>query len=214
MIKVTIYSLLTTMVTGFKITGNINYEEAIRLFAEAFKDDPMNESIFENDNTRLEMVEAIYRFVVDCIVPEQKLNLKGAVKNKKIAGAVIFTDPENKREWTPYLIEEGRKLGEKTGEKYGRVIRDFVEHTFRYRPYVPHYYINELAVLPGYQGKGIGKSLMKYVEDLSVHHEKSKGVALDTTNPDNVPLYKHLGYKTTGKFRFHGLKGYSMFKKM
>jgi ribosomal protein S18 acetylase RimI-like enzyme len=189
-----------------------NNEKAVKLFAEAFKDDPMNVLIFKDESVRLEMVEAIYRFVVECIVPEQNLIMKGAVQNNILMGVIIFTEPENKREWTPYLIEEGKKLGLKTGEKYGKLIREFVTYTFRYRSREPHYYINELAVLPEYQGRGIGKMLLNYIENLSFNDKKSAGTALDTSNPDNVAFYQHLGYKVVGEFRFHGLKGFSMYK--
>jgi len=187
-------------------------ENAVKLFAKAFKNDPMNVLIFKEDSIRLDMVEAIYRFVVECIVPEQNLIMKGAVQNSILAGVIIYTEPGNKREWTPYLIEEGKKLGLKTGEKYGKLIREFVTYTFRYRPREPHYYINELAVLPEYQGRGIGKVLLNYVENLSLQGKKSAGTALDTSNPDNVAFYQHLGYKVVSEFRFHGLKGFSMYK--
>lgn len=197
----------------FEIKEIINFENAIKLFAEAFKDDPMNLLIFKDESNRLEMVEAIYRFVLSCIVPDQGLILKGLEYNGKLVGAVIITEPGNKREWTPFLIGEGEKLGFKTGEGYVKLIKEYVQKASRYRPAVPHFYINELAVSPEFQGKGYGKALMEYVENISGNHLLYRVIALDTSNPENVKFYERLGYEVTKKFRFHGIKGFSMAKK-
>jgi ribosomal protein S18 acetylase RimI-like enzyme len=201
------------MNTDFEIKDIINFENAIKIFADAFKDDPMNLLIFKKESNRLEMVEAIYRFVLSCIVPEQGLILKGLEYNGKLVGAVIITEPGNKREWTPFLIEEGKRLGLKTGDGYVKLIREYVQKTFKYRPKMPHFYINELAVSPEFQGKGYGKALMEYAENISGKHLSYRVIALDTSNPENVKFYERLGYEVTKKFRFHGIKGFSMVKK-
>lgn len=59
------------------------------------------------------------------------------------------------------------------------------------------YYIDTLAVNPSYQGKGIGKDLIKYVID---HAEKSgfDQVGLLVSNPDAKRLYEKLGFKKVG----------------
>jgi len=213
MIKITIFSLFNVMEINCKIIDVSRPENAIKIFAEAFKDDPMHLLIFEDDSNRLEKVEAIYRFVVSCIVPEQKLTLKGLEYNEKLAGVIIITEPGNKREWTPHLIEEGKKAGLITGENYGKIIREYYAKTLKYRYKKPHYYINELAVSPEFQGSGFGKEMMKYVENSSDNDVNSYGIALDTSNPKNVKYYENLGYKVNGKFRLHGIKGFSMFKR-
>jgi ribosomal protein S18 acetylase RimI-like enzyme len=94
------------------------------------------------------------------------------------------------------------------------LIREYVQKTFKYRPKMPHFYINELAVSPEFQGKGYGKVLMEYAENITNKNPFSNGIALDTSNPENVKFYERLGYEVTKKFRFHGIKGYSMMKKI
>jgi ribosomal protein S18 acetylase RimI-like enzyme len=200
------------VVTEFEIKDITDTEQAVKIFAEAFKDDPMNILIFEDDSTRYEMVETIYRFVVFYVVPEMKYELKGLEVDGELAGAVVFTTTDSRKEWSESLMGEGQKTGERTGERYGDMIREYYSKAIKNRPKAPHFYINEIAVNKEFQGRGYGKALLNYAESLSDSNPASTGVALDTSNPENIKFYEHLGYKLTKKFRFHGIKGYSMFK--
>lgn len=59
------------------------------------------------------------------------------------------------------------------------------------------YYIDTLAVNPSYQGKGIGKDLIKHV----ISHAEETGfdkVGLLVSNPDAKRLYEKLGFKKVG----------------
>ena len=200
------------MGTDFKITDIVDKEQAVKIFAEAFKDDPMNILIFDDGSTRYEMVEIIYRFVVFYVVPEMKYELKGLKVDGELAGAVIFTTTDSLKKWSESLMGEGQKTGERTGRRYGEMIREYYAKAIKNRPKAPHFYINEIAVKMDFQGRGYGKALLEYAENISDSIPASTGVALDTSNPENIKLYEHLGYKLTKKFRFHGIKGYSMFK--
>jgi ribosomal protein S18 acetylase RimI-like enzyme len=201
------------LATEFEIIDITDKKQAVKIFAEAFLYDPMNILIFEDESSRYEKVEAIYRFVVYFVVPEMDYKIKGLEVNSELAGVIIFTSSDNKKEWSEILISEGKKTSEKTGTRYSEMIREFYTKAVKNRPKTPHFYINELAVKNKYQGRGYGKALMNYVEEISRNDTFSIGVALDTSNPDNVKLYEHLEYKVTKKFRFYGINGYSMFKR-
>jgi ribosomal protein S18 acetylase RimI-like enzyme len=200
------------LVTEFEIKDITDKEQAVKIFAEAFKDDPMNILIFDDFSTRYEMVEIIYRFVVYYVVPEMKYELKGLEVDGKLAGAIVYTTTESSKEWSESLMAEGQKTGERTGRKYVDMIREYYSKAIKNRPKAPHFYINEIAVKKEFQGRGYGKALLEYAESICDSNQASTGVALDTSNPENIKLYEHLGYKLTKKFRFHGIKGYSMFK--
>jgi len=200
------------VVTEFEIKDIADKEQAVKIFAEAFKDDPMNILIFDDGSTRYEMVEIIYRFVVFYVVPEMKYELKGLEVDGKLAGAVVFTTTDSRKKWSESLMGEGQKTGERTGRRYGEMIREYYSKAIKNRPKAPHFYINEIAVKKEFQGRGYGKALLEYAESISDSIPASTGVALDTSNPENIKLYEHLGYKLTKKFRFHGIKGFSMFK--
>ncbi len=194
------------------ITEIKNTEQAIDIFSAAFENDPMHLLIFEDDSSRLEMVRAVYIFVVNHIAPGLNYKIKGIEINDNLIAVIIFTTPESKKEWTPELMKEGEKTGKITGERYVTMIREYASKAMANRPKEPHFYINELAVSHEHQRRGYGRALMEYVENLSNEQVLSTGIALDTSNPDNVKMYEHLGYKVTSEFKFHGIKGYSMFK--
>ncbi|RZL36386.1 MAG: GNAT family N-acetyltransferase, partial [Pedobacter sp.] len=67
------------------------------------------------------------------------------------------------------------------------------------------YYIDTLAVNPSYQGKGIGKDLIKYVID---HAENIgfKKIGLLVSNPDAKRLYEKLDFKKVGSRNLLGNK--------
>lgn len=58
------------------------------------------------------------------------------------------------------------------------------------------YYISTLAVLPEFQGMGIGSMLLAYAEDEARRADFKKcSLGVDIDNGRAVRLYKHLGYK-------------------
>jgi GNAT superfamily N-acetyltransferase len=59
---------------------------------------------------------------------------------------------------------------------------------------LPHYDLGILAVRPDWQGKGVGKAVLLAFLDLSDQDPASTGTALETANPDNLPIYDHFGF--------------------
>lgn len=60
-------------------------------------------------------------------------------------------------------------------------------------PKFPHWHLDPIAVLPKYQGKGVGSALMEYYCKLV---DKDNGCAyLETDKAENVPFYEKFGYK-------------------
>lgn len=65
-----------------------------------------------------------------------------------------------------------------------------------------HLYLDNLAVHPGHQGRGVGGKLMAFVESLAVDRGRCE-IRL-TTNPhmtENRAMYAHLGFVETGYSR-------------
>jgi ribosomal protein S18 acetylase RimI-like enzyme len=82
----------------------------------------------------------------------------------------------------------------------------------KHRPKKPHFYIVCVGVHPDYQGQGYGKKLIEYAHQLSEAHPTSGGTGLDTENPENVSVYKHLGFEVVETNPIHGLKMWTMFR--
>ncbi|NSW75505.1 MAG: GNAT family N-acetyltransferase [Candidatus Atribacteria bacterium] len=65
------------------------------------------------------------------------------------------------------------------------------------------YYLSNLAVYPQYQGQGIGKQLLFFIED-KARQKNLKCVELDVSaeNHRAIDFYHHLGYRVTEESRF------------
>ena len=57
----------------------------------------------------------------------------------------------------------------------------------------PHYYLDNLGVLPTAQGRGLSSQLLRPILDAA----DSRGMVAytDTVTPSNVPLYEHFGFQ-------------------
>jgi ribosomal protein S18 acetylase RimI-like enzyme len=82
----------------------------------------------------------------------------------------------------------------------------------RERPREPHYYLVMLAVDPRVRGRGLARALLEDLHTASGSHPESVGVGLDTSNPRNVKLYEHFGYRTIARLRVSGVETWCMFR--
>ena len=64
----------------------------------------------------------------------------------------------------------------------------------------PHYYLSSIGVRPQDQGKGFASNLIKPI--LLKVDQESMSVYLETLTPENVPIYKHFGFKIMEKVEF------------
>ncbi|MCU6710709.1 GNAT family N-acetyltransferase [Paenibacillus sp. J5C_2022] len=90
-----------------------------------------------------------------------------------------------------------------------RFLSDYSRMTRAVVPVLQHRYLTMIAVRREAQGCGLGKKLLLHV--LRTAEEVGMGVALDTENPDNVPLYEHFGFKLIKEIRVDGVTVYCMF---
>lgn len=67
--------------------------------------------------------------------------------------------------------------------------------------------INNLAISPSSQGKGYGKLLMKYAEDLAAEKGLKKlELYTNVKMVENLALYKKLGYQEVGRWEQDGFE--------
>ena len=60
-------------------------------------------------------------------------------------------------------------------------------------PDEPHWFLDHVGVDPDQQGRGVGGALVRL--GLGWSARDGAPAFLETTNPENVPLYKHLGFR-------------------
>jgi GNAT superfamily N-acetyltransferase len=187
---------------------------AVKIFSDAFSEDTLFRFAFPDAEQRYRLTGIMYEFVVYELVPMMRLKLKGLYVKEKLVAVGVYTTPESKTEWTKNLDKAINKMREKAKDESISMIGGYSMKSRKFKIEEPHFYFNELAVSPGEQGKGYGKAMFEYVESQCLKHPAAKGIGLDTPNPDNVKIYKHLGYKVTHKFKFFDLTGYTMYKKI
>lgn len=65
----------------------------------------------------------------------------------------------------------------------------------------PHYHLNMIGVRRAVRGRGLARTLLDAVHELSQSEPASTGVSLTTETPANLPLYEHFGYRRIGHAR-------------
>lgn len=80
------------------------------------------------------------------------------------------------------------------------------------RPKEPHHYLVCIGVRPEFQKKGFARKMLDHIHEKVDKGPKSIGIGLDTENPENVKLYKHLGYELISEKELGNFTIYCMFR--
>lgn len=76
-------------------------------------------------------------------------------------------------------------------------VNAYVQRTRRVAPSAPHHYLTMIGVTPSEHRRGWGKQMMQALIARAEGVPTSCGLALDTENPDNVPIYQRWGFVIT-----------------
>ena len=197
-----------------KTLSNAEFKCAVKIFTDAFANDTLFLFAFPQEKQRYRLTKIMYEFVVYEIVPLMNLKLKGLYDGGKLVSVCTFTTPESKTAWTEELAAAVDRMWKRAKNDSIKLIGDYSMKSRKFRINIPHIYFNELAVAPKQQGKGYGRKMFEYVGAQCRKHPAAGEVWLDTPNPKNVRIYKHLGYSVKHRFKFHNLTGYVMSKKI
>lgn len=91
-------------------------------------------------------------------------------------------------------------------------INQYMKRTSAARPKASHHYLVFIGVDPNHQRKGIGRYLLKYIDEIVERDTASIGIGLDTENPENVAFYEYLGYKKVKAVPLEAITLYCMFR--
>ena len=187
------------------------YEETAALIALAFAEDPLFRYLSGARG-------AAYRRHVRALVEmEVALHLAGGqplysiLQGGSLVGVAVVEEPGARRAYGAG-ISMLAQLWRQTGPL---VLLRSLRHLLRIatqRPREPHHRLSLIAVHPQAQGQGYGKALLTEVHAQVEAHPISRGTALDTENPRNVPLYEHFGYRVTHQTAAKPLTIWSMFR--
>lgn len=163
------------------------------LFQVAFIDDPGLQHICDHHRKGYERRLGVW---FGAILQMQLANCQpilGIKVNETYVACSILTAPHAKLQastlmrWTWIIITQAGF----------RCFWQTMRHIMKIAPYQPktgHYRLEFIAVHPDYQGKGYGRMLLDKIHQMSQSDAHSQGVWLETTLPDNIGLYVHVGY--------------------
>ncbi len=199
--------------TGFKIISlaSEHLTMASQLLSRAFLDDPITLYIFNgsiaSDDPRL---LDFHRF--SCTIRlEMDWPLIGVEKSQKLVAVASLTGPGD-FQWPDSLKKALANLRSCIGEDASSRLQTFAQIAEASRPSEPHIYLGFIGTDPREQGKGYGRALLDWIHEYSESHPISHGVALDTENAANVPIYEHFGYRVTNEHSIGELSVWCMFR--
>jgi ribosomal protein S18 acetylase RimI-like enzyme len=175
--------------------------DVYHVLAQAYTHNAAHIAIFGKDNFKSN--DLFFRQSMSCI--EKDLFI--ARTDDKIIGVAGFRKhPANAcagsrpLEFTAASLEAPESVIARLRER--RVIWDEME------PKEPHYHVGPVAVLPGYQGKGAGSTLMEYL--CGVMDEKPLMVYLETETVANLNFYARFGFRSVYETEIFGVPAYFM----
>lgn len=187
-------------------------ENAVEVLSVAMENDPLMRYIFRSQGeTYRQNLRDLFRF--SCEVRfELEWSVLGVRLGSKLVGVANLTEP-GEAEWPKSLSKKYESLKSAIGLDAIQRLERYSEITDGYRPPRPHFHVGVVGFIPEAQGKGFGRKLFLHIHTLSNRHSNSIGVALDTENSRNVPIYQHLGYKTTANTYIDDMQVWCMFRK-
>lgn len=183
-----------SLVTGAAIAE----AAALDVLTAAFADDPLIAHLLPGPR-RQERSRPFFAFLLakSRLLGEELIGLE---QSGRLLGVASVEQPGARR---PSLGQLGRfglaclRLLVKIGPRSFARLNGYMRATLAARPTTPHHYLVFIGVDPAAQGAGHGRRLLTAIHDRAAADPRSQGVALDTEQPANVPLYQRFGYQLT-----------------
>ena len=167
--------------------------ELARALSRAFYDDPPFMWMLPDERSRERRTRGLFK----TILRSHALKYGGvdvAVDGTAIVGGAIWLPPGR---WLPTGREQIRSLPGFTralGARLGPA-SELVGYMARHHPREQHWYLYAIGVDPVRQGKGAASALLR--SRLARSDEAGLPAYLESSKPENVPLYEHFGFEVT-----------------
>ncbi|KAI9566721.1 hypothetical protein HD554DRAFT_2114559 [Boletus coccyginus] len=154
---------------------------------------------------KLELIPDLFRSMTLACLIDGECYIATEVATQKIVGTALWFPP-GKHLWETEEIRESTglnvfldKLDQAAKEwwinEYQAEVGKFLDENYGPETAQESWWLNNIAVLPGYQGNGIGSSLCQRVLDKAASNE---AVGCCTDTEENVDFYKSLRFKVIG----------------
>jgi GNAT superfamily N-acetyltransferase len=167
--------------------------ELTRALSRAFYDDPPFIWMLPDEQSRERRARGLFK----TILRSHALKYGGvdvAADGTAIVGGAIWLPPGH---WRPTSGEQVRSLPGFTralGARLGPA-SELVANMVKHHPREQHWYLYAIGVDPVHQGKGVASVLLR--SRLARSDEAGLPAYLESSKPENVPLYEHFGFEVT-----------------
>ncbi|MFI8914298.1 GNAT family N-acetyltransferase [Streptomyces sp. NPDC053513] len=165
-----------------------------RTLASAFGDDPMMQWFFPDAATR---EQGLDRYFTTLFTRQYGLH---GVCERTDSAAAFWVSPEGADKAVPDA-ETVQELVEILGDRapaFQQAVMAAAEHG----PTEPHWYLAVIGADPAARGQGHGSALLR--SGLAKADAAGLPVYLESSKPDNLPVYEHFGFVVRDEFELPG----------
>lgn len=183
---------------------------AVAALGEAFAPDPLMAYLF-HDNPKgvrggiMAFFSILLRVRIALEMPAYVLQY-----GDDVMGAAMGYDT-SRPVWPASLTEEWRMFEDCAPDLAAR-LGAYEMICDAHQPDEDHYYLGVIGVHPSLQGKGAGKALLDAFCEPSQSDPKSRGVYLDTANPNSLQFYYRNGFDLRGDGALNGAPLWCVYK--
>ncbi|MFD0073677.1 GNAT family N-acetyltransferase [Streptomyces sp. NPDC127166] len=165
-----------------------------RTLASAFGDDPMMRWFFPDETTR---ETGLGRYFTTLFTRQYGLH---GVCERTGSAAAFWVSPEGADKAVPDA-DTIQQLVEILGDR-APVFQEAVMAAAEHGPAEPHWYLALIGADPAARGQGHGSALLR--SGLAKADAAGLPVYLESSKPDNLPVYEHFGFKVVDEFALPG----------
>lgn len=186
-------------------------QEAVRLLTRAFSGDPLMRYLFDEAQAGYEQrLSGFFRYTW-AVQRAMDWPLLGVVPRTRLAGVACIAAPDE-HDWPVSLTQAYTQFTADFDTNMLDRIERYAKLGSRNTPETPQFYVKCIGVRPESHGQGYARLLLDHVHELAAHHRTASGIGLDTENPENVAIYKNLGYELVDQVCFDGIDVFYMFR--
>ena len=181
------------MNSDFRILSLSDVDAAAQVVSQAFVDDPLTSFMFPTKSTRVKTLHTFSRIYGEINIR----NGRGYGVGEPLQGVAFWKFPTQEDvsisvqslvKFLPLLFSMYP-----IGHLRARGILSRIETLHQKHAAEPHFYLDNLAVLPSARGQGLASKLIRPILEMA---DTQKSVAYtDTVTESNVPLYEHFGFQ-------------------
>lgn len=164
--------------------------------ARAFHDDPQWRWSLPAETSRTRRLQQIFATILRHEVLHHGAVEVACAPDGTVVGAALWLPPGAAHPplWRQLVSVPGFLRGYGRRIMYGNALQSAC---FKAHPTIePHWYLYIVGVEPELQGKGVGAALLR--SRLEAVDKAGLAAYLESSNPVNVPLYEHVGFRVTG----------------